>query len=302
VNSSLLLGLELPALAAPADRERPGTTARWWALAEAGARAGWGALWVAGGPGAAPGVTCDPCTMAAAAVPVVAAPLLGVVSVVPVDRHPAVLARDVSALDVVSGGRAAVLLRWGGAHRPAHLLDAAEHLAEAAAICRAVFVEPRPVYEGRFLHVAGAVNRPPPLQAGGPPVAIEVPTGWAAAVSRDDVGWDAAARLASAASAVVTTGNDAEVAACRRVLDELAGGEPTDMERGTPSLLWRGALSLDRGRDVRRSAKRRHAGADGIVAALVDPVDEGSGNSSAGEAAHDVLAAVLSELAASWRR
>ena len=39
-------------------------------------------------------------------------------------------------------------------------------------ICRAMFTEDAPSFEGRFYRIEGAINRPRPVQSGGPPILI----------------------------------------------------------------------------------------------------------------------------------
>ncbi|MGH9082665.1 MAG: LLM class flavin-dependent oxidoreductase [Acidimicrobiales bacterium] len=242
-----------------------------------------GAVWVGGGPGAATGDTCDPCTLAGGLIEIVPRGLLGVVSAVGSGRHPAVLARDVTALDVVSGGRAAVLLRPtgpapdGGASGG----EADQRVAEAVAVCRAVMTEESPLFEGRHYHVAGAVNRPGPVRPGGPPLVVDlsfsVPVA-AAAAGDPFPGTPAAreraaapplgsvplpervARLAAMADAVVVAGGADMVAACRAAVGRADG------DRG--ALLWRGALGsggagLEAAAD--EAAELLDAGADGLV-------------------------------------
>ncbi|MGH9100014.1 MAG: hypothetical protein ACRDV8_07280, partial [Acidimicrobiales bacterium] len=97
MDPSLRLAVELPPVPAAIGAA---SLEPWWEMALASASAGAGVVWFTGGP--APGMPpghgpgCDACTIAAAAVTVVDTALLGVVSAVPADRHPAVLARDVT--------------------------------------------------------------------------------------------------------------------------------------------------------------------------------------------------------------
>jgi F420-dependent oxidoreductase-like protein len=95
-------------------------------------------------------------------------------------RNPAILAKIVTTLDVVSKGRA--FLGIGAAwfeeeHRglgvefpPAGMrLDMLE---EAVQICRAMFRDERPTFSGQHFHTESALNSPPPVRAGGPPIMI----------------------------------------------------------------------------------------------------------------------------------
>ncbi|MCU1430048.1 MAG: hypothetical protein JWL83_4048 [Actinomycetia bacterium] len=95
-------------------------------------------------------------------------------------RNPALLAKIVTTLDVVSGGRA--FLGIGAAwfdveHRGLGVefpptgvrLDMLE---EAVQICRAMFRCELPTFEGRHFHTEDAINSPAPVRAGGPPIMI----------------------------------------------------------------------------------------------------------------------------------
>jgi F420-dependent oxidoreductase-like protein len=95
-------------------------------------------------------------------------------------RHPAILAKQVTALDVISKGRAVLGIgaAWFeeehaglGVPFPA-VGERMDRLEEALQICRAMFRDERPTFDGRYYHVAGAINRPAPIQQGGPPILI----------------------------------------------------------------------------------------------------------------------------------
>jgi F420-dependent oxidoreductase-like protein len=95
-------------------------------------------------------------------------------------RNPALVAKQVTALDVISGGRA--VLGIGAAwfdheHRALGfdfppLGERFERLEEALQICRAMFREDAPSFSGRHYRVDHAVNRPRPVQVGGPPILV----------------------------------------------------------------------------------------------------------------------------------
>jgi F420-dependent oxidoreductase-like protein len=95
-------------------------------------------------------------------------------------RNPALLAKEVTALDVLSGGRAVLGIgaAWfeaehdglGFAFPP--LGERFDRLEEALIICRAMFTEDAPSFEGRFYRIQGAINRPRPVHRGGPPILI----------------------------------------------------------------------------------------------------------------------------------
>jgi len=95
-------------------------------------------------------------------------------------RNPALLARMVTTLDVISHGRA--VLGIGAAwyeeeHRglgfdfPA-VSERFDRLDEAVQICRAMFTEHRPTFNGRYYRIEEAWNVPPPVRTGGPPILI----------------------------------------------------------------------------------------------------------------------------------
>src|ERR1700730_6643988 len=95
-------------------------------------------------------------------------------------RNPALLAKIVTTLDVISGGRA--LLGIGAAwHDIEHeglgfdfppAGERLDRLEEALQICRAMFREESPTFDGRYYRVHGARNLPRPLQPGGPPILV----------------------------------------------------------------------------------------------------------------------------------
>lgn len=95
-------------------------------------------------------------------------------------RNPALLAKMVTALDVLSSGRA--ILGIGAAwfeeeHKGLGfdfppLAERFERLEEALQICRAMFTEDAPTFHGRHYHVDEAVNRPRPVRPGGPPILV----------------------------------------------------------------------------------------------------------------------------------
>lgn len=95
-------------------------------------------------------------------------------------RNPALLAKEVTALDVISGGRA--ILGIGAAwyedeHRGLGfdfppMKERFERLEDALHICRAMFTEEAPSYEGRHHRIEGAINVPGPVRRGGPPILI----------------------------------------------------------------------------------------------------------------------------------
>jgi F420-dependent oxidoreductase-like protein len=95
-------------------------------------------------------------------------------------RNPALLAKEVTALDVISKGRAflGIGAAWFDAEHEALGFDFPpvkerfERLEEALHICRAMFRNERPTFEGRHYRVKAAINSPAPITPGGPPIMI----------------------------------------------------------------------------------------------------------------------------------
>jgi alkanesulfonate monooxygenase SsuD/methylene tetrahydromethanopterin reductase-like flavin-dependent oxidoreductase (luciferase family) len=95
-------------------------------------------------------------------------------------RNPAQLAKMVTTLDVISGGRAVLGLgaawnedehRGYGFEFPA-VGERMDRLDEALTICRAMFTEERPSFEGRYYRIERALNVPRPIQEGGPRIIV----------------------------------------------------------------------------------------------------------------------------------
>jgi alkanesulfonate monooxygenase SsuD/methylene tetrahydromethanopterin reductase-like flavin-dependent oxidoreductase (luciferase family) len=93
-------------------------------------------------------------------------------------RHPTLLAREATSLDLVDGGR--TVLCFGPPF--------GEGIDEAIGICRAMWREGVSTNDGPAYPVAGAVNRPGPAGAGSPLIALDL-TGPGA---RDEAGGRAA--------------------------------------------------------------------------------------------------------------
>jgi F420-dependent oxidoreductase-like protein len=95
-------------------------------------------------------------------------------------RNPALVAKQVTAIDVLSGGRAVLGIgaawfdeeheRLGFDFPP--LTERFGRLDEALRICRAMFTQEAPSFEGRYYSIHDAVNNPRPLQPGGPPILV----------------------------------------------------------------------------------------------------------------------------------
>jgi hypothetical protein len=135
--------------------------------------AGFDAVWITGGAAAGGVPTCDPCVLAGGLALSTTTLTLGIVAGIgPDDRPPSVLGREVTTLDVLTGGRAAVLLCAGSDGDVGGVAAAAlrARLAEAVTVCRMLMTEEGASYEGRYFRLVHAENRPRPVRAGGPPV------------------------------------------------------------------------------------------------------------------------------------
>jgi len=95
-------------------------------------------------------------------------------------RNPAILAKEVTTLDVISSGRAVLGIgaAWFdvehaglGVNFPP-VGERMDRLEEALQICRAMFRDERPTFAGRYYQVTDAINQPAPVQPGGPPILI----------------------------------------------------------------------------------------------------------------------------------
>lgn len=95
-------------------------------------------------------------------------------------RNPALLAKTVTTLDVISKGRAILGLgaAWNEAEHIGYGFDfppVRERMArldEALTICRLMFTEERPSFEGKHYRIERALNSPRPVQASGPQILI----------------------------------------------------------------------------------------------------------------------------------
>ena len=112
-------------------------------------------------------------TLAAIAARTTRLELLTLVSGV-VYHNPAHLAKQVTTLDVISGGRAILGIGAGWFEEEARAYDfpfppireRMDRLEDAVRICRSMFDEPCSVVEGRYHRVQGAFNVPRPRKTG----------------------------------------------------------------------------------------------------------------------------------------
>jgi len=95
-------------------------------------------------------------------------------------RNPALLAKTVTTLDVITGGRAILGIgaAWYDVEHDGLGVDfpsdgdRLDRLEEAVQICRAMFRDERPTFTGRYFRTDEAWNVPRPVQPGGPPILI----------------------------------------------------------------------------------------------------------------------------------
>ncbi|HZD74994.1 MAG TPA: LLM class F420-dependent oxidoreductase [Actinomycetota bacterium] len=95
-------------------------------------------------------------------------------------RNPALVAKMTATLDVMSSGR--VILGVGAAwNEDEHIGygfefppvgERMDRLAEALTIVKLMLTEERPSFQGRFYRIDRALNRPRPVQSGGPKILI----------------------------------------------------------------------------------------------------------------------------------
>ncbi len=110
----------------------------------------------------------DPVVLAAGLAPDVPRVLLGArIQLDPQERHPAMLARDVTSLDLVCGGRSVLCFT------PPFL----DSLEEAISLCRTLWRAGEAVSEGPHFPVRAAANRSRPLGEECPMIALDVTAG-----------------------------------------------------------------------------------------------------------------------------
>lgn len=95
-------------------------------------------------------------------------------------RNPAILAKTVTTLDVLSGGRAILGIgaAWNEDEHRGYGVDfppvreRMDRLEEALTIIRAMFTEDRPSFAGQHYRIQSALNVPRPIQPGGPKIIV----------------------------------------------------------------------------------------------------------------------------------
>jgi F420-dependent oxidoreductase-like protein len=187
-------------------------------------------------------------------------------------RNPAHLAKIVTTLDVISGGRAILGIgaAWydveheglGFAFPPAG--ERLDRLEEALVICRAMLSEEAPTFDGRYYRIHQAKNVPRPVQPGGPTILVggggEKRTLHLVARYADmcnlfgdapeiahkvdvlrrhcqSLGRDPSEVTVSRLSTLVLTASDEETEATRDFLRQATGQDPSGSDIGTPDQL-----------------------------------------------------------------
>ena len=183
-------------------------------------------------------------------------------------RNPAHLAKIVTTLDVISTGRAVLGIgaAWYDVEHEGLGFDfppageRLDRLEEALRICRAMFTEESPSFDGRYYRIHEARNVPRPVQPGGPPILVggggEKRTlrlvaryadmtnivGDPATIAHKvgvlrahcaEVGRDPSEVTVSRLSTLVLTGSSEETVATRDFLRQATGQEPTTADIGT---------------------------------------------------------------------
>jgi F420-dependent oxidoreductase-like protein len=95
-------------------------------------------------------------------------------------RNPALLAKEVTTLDVISKGRALLGIgaAWNEDEHVGYGFDyppigrRMDRLEEAVQIARLMFTQDRPSFEGKYYRIDRALNVPRPIQKGGPQILI----------------------------------------------------------------------------------------------------------------------------------
>src|SRR5436190_20251654 len=91
-------------------------------------------------------------------------------------RNPALLVKEVTTLDVISGGRAifGIGAAWNEDEHAGYgfefppVRERMDRLEEALTITKALFSEERPSFAGTYYQIEDALNVPRPIQPGGP--------------------------------------------------------------------------------------------------------------------------------------
>jgi len=95
-------------------------------------------------------------------------------------RNPALVAKAVTTLDVISRGRAVLGIgaAWNESEHAGYGFEfppigrREDRLEEALTICKAMFTQERPSFEGTYFRIDRAMNNPRPIRPGGPRILV----------------------------------------------------------------------------------------------------------------------------------
>jgi F420-dependent oxidoreductase-like protein len=175
-------------------------------------------------------------------------------------RNPAILAKTATTLDVISGGRTifGIGAAWNEAEHAGYgvpfppVRERMDRLDEALAIARAMFTEDRSSFEGHHYQLHDAINRPRPIQPGGPRIMVggggEQRTLRIAARHADMTHWFALGLDA------LRKKDEVLVRHC-----EAVGRDPAEIERTTQSPVVIGATEQDAERMMEHVPRERRA-------------------------------------------
>jgi F420-dependent oxidoreductase-like protein len=178
-------GLQIPRFSYP-DVPDDRLFERVAAIATTAETAGFDSVWVMdhfyqiGGVGARHEPMLEGYTLLAALAARTARARLGTMVTGVTYRNPALLAKMITTLDVISSGRAILGIgaAWNQDEHVGYGFDfppageRLERLEEAVRICRAMFTQEAPSITGRHYRIEGALNFPRPVSRGGPPILI----------------------------------------------------------------------------------------------------------------------------------
>jgi F420-dependent oxidoreductase-like protein len=178
-------GLQLPSFTFP-DATGDRLFDRVIEIAQAAEESGFGSFWVMDhfeqirGVGPREDAMLEGYTALAAVAARTSALRLGTLVSGVIYRNPALVAKVVTTLDVISKGRA--ILGMGAAWNDQEsgsmgfefpsVKERMDRLEEAVQICRLMFTQDRASFEGRHYRIREVFNNPRPIQAGGPPIMI----------------------------------------------------------------------------------------------------------------------------------
>ena len=100
---------------------------------------------------------------------------LGTAVIIATTRNPVLLAKELSSLDQMSGGRLIVGVALGGRPRQYSLLGGpterrALHFVESLEVMKALWTQPRATYQGQLWKLDGQAMEPKPVQKPHPPI------------------------------------------------------------------------------------------------------------------------------------